>query len=884
MPASHSVSALVRHGPPTLESPLAPRRRAAWVSVLVLLSLAACGGASAPDESAQVQQTNARALAASIGKITPPLTPPAVELGFLRSSGTQWVKANGQAVQLKGTNLGNWLVQEFWMMGQGGNGVIDQCTLEAQLTARFGYAEKERLIQLYRDNWIKERDWDQIKAFGFNLVRLPILWSVIEDEKKPKTLRPDAWKYLDWSIAEAKKRGIYIILDLHGAVGGQTPNDHTGCSGQNKYWSSPEFQDRTRWLWEQIAARYKEEPAVAAYDPLNEPWGSTAEDMATRVTELYQTIRKIDNKHIVLLPAHYGDFEVYGDPAAKGMSNVAFELHPYPGLYGDRPNDTPYEVHRDWLRCGPQGSGGVCDVSRRVKARNTPMLMGEFQPWQSAGLDLGGRIGRATYDTYGSYGWASTNWAYKFVSTAGGQGQGTWGMVTNAVDTNRDTGIGLLVKASTWDCAKWDARFADACAKKSSTIKIGGGGAKTYYLVIKTGATGGGSPDVTFDNISLIHEASKTEMLANGGFGSANGWTTLTISGRESFDFNYRGGDKTPVGGEGAVLRASRPAGVSGLINGAVYQAVTLQGGQSYSLSGSFRSNGSSETWAEVYLVPQEPTPGVDVVDQAGKVDFTRAPLAEIEALFKSYGSQAYEVHKGLAKYLPGPGVSIFSLPAQPKGLKATTVGNGVELSWAANGEADLGGYRVYRSRQRGDAGAATRLVSGHKLNTYTDTTAEPGVRYFYTVSAIDAEDESYRSEEVTNLPSYSVVLPAKIEAEDYSTMLGIQLEDCSDTGGGKDVGHFEPGRYIEFEVSNTSAAKFAIDYRLASGGGSSGFEVLVDGVKLEAMAVPDTGGWQSWKTLTGASFNLAAGSHRLRLQAVGGAWNINYLTVKKMN
>ncbi|MBY0234502.1 MAG: carbohydrate-binding protein, partial [Burkholderiaceae bacterium] len=79
-------------------------------------------------------------------------------------------------------------------------------------------------------------------------------------------------------------------------------------------------------------------------------------------------------------------------------------------------------------------------------------------------------------------------------------------------------------------------------------------------------------------------------------------------------------------------------------------------------------------------------------------------------------------------------------------------------------------------------------------------------------------------------------------------------------------------------------AAKFAIDYRLASGGGSTGFEVLIDGVKVDAMAVPDTGGWQSWKTFSGASFNLGAGSHRLRLQAVGGGWNINHLIVKKVN
>ena len=328
---------------------------------------------------------------------TPTPTPTSDAQTMLKTDGTQWVDANGKQMLLKGTNLGNWLVQEFWMMGQGGNGVTDQCTLEAKLTERFGYQEKERLIKLYRDSWITERDWDQMKAFGLNLVRLPILWSVIEDEKNPKTLRADAWTYLDWAIAQAKKRGMYVVLDLHGAVGGQTLYNPTGCAGQNKYWTDTVAQDRTRWLWQQIASRYKDEPAVAAYDLLNEPWGSTAADMVTRVQELYQTVRGVDTKHIVLFPSYSdGSIDAYGNPTAKGFTNVAFEIHPYPGLFGDRPGDTPYMIHRDWLRCGQTGTTGVCAYNKQVSDLKIPLFVGEFQPWQGAGLDLGGQIARAS--------------------------------------------------------------------------------------------------------------------------------------------------------------------------------------------------------------------------------------------------------------------------------------------------------------------------------------------------------------------------------------------------------------------------------------------------------------------------------------------------------
>ena len=798
---------------------------------------------------------------------------------MLKTDGTKWVKASGNQIHLKGTNLGNWLVQEFWMMGQGGNGVHDQCTLEAKLTERFGYDEKERLIKLFRDNWIKERDWDQLQAFGFNVVRLPILWNVIEDEKNPRTLRADAWHYLDWSIAEAKKRGIYVILDLHGALGGQTPNDHTGCSGQNKYWTNTEYQDRTKWLWEQIATRYKDEPVVAAYDPLNEPWGSTAEDMAVRVEELYETIRKIDSKHIVMLPSHYGNIEVYGDPVAKGMTNVAFELHPYPGLFGDRPSDTHFDIHRDWLKCGQTGTGGVCDWNTKLTALKTPMLMGEFQPWQSAGLELGGKIGRATYDTYASYNWASTSWAYKLVSVAGGQGKGTWGTVTNEINTSLDTGVGLITKASTWDCNNWDSTFANACAKKASTITAGGTGDKTYYLVVKTGANAGANPDVTFDSISLKNAVTSEELLANGTFGASGGWSELAISGALNFNYNSVDSTKAPTGSEGAVMHITRPDGATGEINGALYQQVTLKGGQTYNFSGVFKGNGSANTWAEIYLIEDAPVAGKDVVDNSGKVDFTTAPIADIEALFKSYGEVGYDVNSGLAKWLvTDEHNDVFDYPARPTNVNLVQTGNSVALTWTAV-TGDGIAYNVYRATSAGAKG--TLVAEGLTVTTFADSGLSEDETYYYSVAAKNSIAEGYTSASA-NTQLLFVNVPAKIEAEKFTAMSGIQTETTSDTDGGTNVAHFEAGDFIEFKIKTETAGNYTIDYRLATQVGSTGFEVLIDDAVVDTQAVAATGGWQTYITTTSASFALSAGEHTLRFRSIGKEWNINWFEIKK--
>src|SRR4051812_6290699 len=126
-------------------------------------------------------------------------------LPMLHTEGTRWLAADGSQPALRGVNLGNYLIQEFWMMGQGSAGIDDQCKLEAVLDRRFGYAERERLYALFRDNWIKPRDWDMLPRLNLNLVRLPFIYSVVEDEKNPRHLRADAWKYLDNAIDEAER-------------------------------------------------------------------------------------------------------------------------------------------------------------------------------------------------------------------------------------------------------------------------------------------------------------------------------------------------------------------------------------------------------------------------------------------------------------------------------------------------------------------------------------------------------------------------------------------------------------------------------------------------------------------------------------------------------
>ena len=266
---------------------------------------------------------------------TPTPTPIVKGLDPLHTQGTLWVNSDNTPITLKGTNLGNWLLQEFWMMNQSANSeATDQCSLESKFDERFGFDERKRLMVLFRDNWIAERDWDIMQNFGLNVVRLPFIWNLIEDENQPLTLRPDAWRYIDYAIDKAQEHGMYVILDLHGAVGAQGWQDHSGCAGQNLYWSTPEYQQRTIWLWQEIAKRYKDNGTVAAYGLLNEPWGTEADNLADVMLSLYDAVRETDAEKIIVLPGHNSGIDEYGSPQSFSGTNVAFEMHFYPGIFG----------------------------------------------------------------------------------------------------------------------------------------------------------------------------------------------------------------------------------------------------------------------------------------------------------------------------------------------------------------------------------------------------------------------------------------------------------------------------------------------------------------------------------------------------------------------
>lgn len=128
----------------------------------------------------------------------------------------------------------------------------------------------------------------------------------------------------------------------------------------------------------------------------------------------------------------------------------------------------------------------------------------------------------------------------------------------------------------------------------------------------------------------------------------------------------------------------------------------------------------------------------------------------------------------------------------------------------------------------------------------------------------------------------------ATLQAEDYSQQQGTQLENTTDTGGGKNVGYIDAGDWLSYSgtpVNIPSSGSYVIEYRVASesGGGNLTVEEAGGTPAYGNVAIPSTGGWQTWSTVK-HTVHLTAGSHQFGIKVNAGGWNLNWIRISKAN
>ncbi len=131
-----------------------------------------------------------------------------------------------------------------------------------------------------------------------------------------------------------------------------------------------------------------------------------------------------------------------------------------------------------------------------------------------------------------------------------------------------------------------------------------------------------------------------------------------------------------------------------------------------------------------------------------------------------------------------------------------------------------------------------------------------------------------------TTTPGPAVQIPAKMEAEDYTSMSGIQTELTADNGGGLNVGWVDPSDWLSYDVKVNTAGTYTIEYRVATTAEGAQITLNQNGATLNTTTLPNTGGWQNWTTVS-TSVYLSAGTHTMQLLNTFGNWNVNWWAIK---
>lgn len=285
-------------------------------------------------------------------------------LGFLHTAGQDIVNETGRKIYLKGVGLGNWLLPEGYMWKFGGAGDRPR-KIEKVIADLIGNEKAAQFWKTFRQNYITEADVKRIAELGFNSVRPALNSRLFLTEGENPVYVEEGFQLIDSLIAWCKKYQLYVIIDMHGAPGGQTgANIDDSPNNIPELFIEQKFQDQLVKLWVKIAGRYKDEPAVAAYDLLNEPLPKntgSAEKYKHLLVPLYQRItseiRKVDTKHMITLEGFdwSNDWSLFDKPFDN---NVFYQFHYY-----------------CWGR--PDNLNSIDQYLKKRNELNTPIWVGE---------------------------------------------------------------------------------------------------------------------------------------------------------------------------------------------------------------------------------------------------------------------------------------------------------------------------------------------------------------------------------------------------------------------------------------------------------------------------------------------------------------------------
>ena len=282
---------------------------------------------------------------------------------FIRIQGPDLITPDGEKFLIKGTNFGNWLNPEGYMFGF--SKTNSARFINEMLCQLVGPDFTAEFWKTFKDNYITRKDVQFVKRTGSNTIRIPFHYKLFTDEDyMGLTANQDGFARIDSVVEWCRTEGLYLILDMHDAPGGQTGDNIDDSYGYPWLFESKASQDLYCSIWRKIADYYKNEPVILGYELFNEPiapYFENMEELNGKLETLYKigvaAIREADKNHIILLGGAQwnGNFKPLNDSTFD--DKIMYTCH----RYGGEP--TP-EAIRDFIA-----------FRDRV---NLPMYMGEI--------------------------------------------------------------------------------------------------------------------------------------------------------------------------------------------------------------------------------------------------------------------------------------------------------------------------------------------------------------------------------------------------------------------------------------------------------------------------------------------------------------------------
>ena len=178
---------------------------------------------------------------------------------------------------------------------------------------------------------------------------------------------------------------------------------------------------------------------------------------------------------------------------------------------------------------------------------------------------------------------------------------------------------------------------------------------------------------------------------------------------------------------------------------------------------------------------------------------------------------------------------------------------------------------------------SSIKVQAGYQIRLYNDNN-------FVGTSVTKTSDDSCLVDDNFNDQATSVVVSkvttggwsTQIEAENFTNQSGVQTEGCSE--GGLNVGWIDAGDWMVYgNIAFPNSGTYRVEYRVASVSGAMlSLDLNGGAVQLGQVAIPATGGWQNWTTVS-HTVTINAGTYNVGLYAPQTGWNINWIKFTRL-